>query len=265
MSSIKTDIRPLVGVTADTTMDGLHRVHQAGEKYLASVVHGANAIPVIIPSLPVALNSQDILEQLDGLLVTGGYSNIEPWRYGGATASADASTESTHEDAQRDNTTLQLIPDAITLGIPLLGICRGLQELNVAFGGTLHQKLHETGQFQEHRENKKAPLDVQYGPAHPVIIESGGILAAIAGTGEQMVNTVHMQGIDRLGKGLKVEARAPDGLIEAISVQNSKNFALAVQWHPEYRVSDNLLSMTIYQAFAEACRTRHFHRLNRHH
>ncbi len=254
-----TDIRPLIGVTADTTMDGLHRVHQAGEKYLASIVHGANAIPVIIPSLPVPLDSQDILSQLDGLLVTGGYSNIEPWRYGGAPAGPDA-----HEDAQRDNTTLQLIPDAIELGIPLLGICRGFQEMNVAFGGTLHQKLHETGQYQEHREDKKAPLDVQYGPAHPVTIEPGGILAAIAGTGEQMVNTVHMQGIDRLGEGLKIEACAPDGLIEAISVQNSKNFALAVQWHPEYKVSDNLFSMTIYQAFAEACRTRHYQRLHRH-
>ena len=254
-----TDIRPLIGVTADTTMDGLHRVHQAGEKYLASIVHGANAIPVIIPSLPVALNSQDILEQLDGLLVTGGYSNIEPWRYGGAPAGPDA-----HEDAQRDNTTLQLIPDAIELGIPLLGICRGFQEMNVAFGGTLHQKLHETGQYQEHREDKKAPLDVQYGPAHPIVIEPGGILAAIAGTGEQMVNTVHMQGIDRLGEGLKIEACAPDGLVEAISVQNSKNFALAVQWHPEYKVSENLFSMTIYQAFAEACRTRHYQRLHRH-
>ncbi|WP_066015211.1 gamma-glutamyl-gamma-aminobutyrate hydrolase family protein [Endozoicomonas atrinae] len=254
-----TDIRPLIGVTADTTMDGLHRVHQAGEKYLASIVHGANAIPVIIPSLPVALNSQDILEQLDGLLVTGGYSNIEPWRYGGAPAGPDA-----HEDAQRDNTTLQLIPDAIELGIPLLGICRGFQEMNVAFGGTLHQKLHETGQYQEHREDKKAPLDVQYGPAHPVVIEPGGILAAIAGTGEQMVNTVHMQGIDRLGEGLKIEACAPDGLVEAISVQNSKNFALAVQWHPEYKVSENLFSMTIYQAFAEACRTRHYQRFHRH-
>ncbi len=254
-----TDIRPLIGVTADTTMDGLHRVHQAGEKYLASIVHGANAIPVIIPSLPVPLDSQDILSQLDGLLVTGGYSNIEPCRYGGAPAGPDA-----HEDAQRDNTTLQLIPDAIELGIPLLGICRGFQEMNVAFGGTLHQKLHETGQYQEHREDKKSSLDVQYGPAHPVTIEPGGILAAITGTGEQMVNTVHMQGIDRLGEGLKIEACAPDGLIEAISVQNSKNFALAVQWHPEYKVSDNLFSMTIYQAFAEACRTRHYQRLHHH-
>ncbi len=250
-----TSSRPLIGVTADTTIDGLHRVHQAGEKYLSSVVHGANAIPVIIPSLPVPLDSQQILSQLDGLLVTGGYSNIEPWRYSGAPAGPGA-----HEDPQRDNTTLQLIPDAIELGIPLLGICRGFQEMNVAFGGTLHQKLHEIGQYIEHREDKTAPLDTQYGPAHSITIEAGGLLASITSSSTQMVNSVHMQGINRLGDGLNIEARAPDGLIEAISVQDSKNFALAVQWHPEYKVAENDFSMTIYQAFAEACRSRHYAR-----
>ncbi|WP_299727581.1 gamma-glutamyl-gamma-aminobutyrate hydrolase family protein [uncultured Endozoicomonas sp.] len=252
-----TNTRPLIGVTADTTMDGLHRVHQAGEKYITSVVHGANGIPVIIPSLPEPLDSHQILSQLDGILITGGYSNIQPPRYGGAPAGPDA-----HEDAQRDQSTLQFIPDAIDMGIPILGICRGLQELNVAYGGTLHQKLHETGRYQEHREDKSTPLDTQYGPAHPVHIQAGGLLAAIAGTKEQIVNSVHMQGIDQLGAGLNVEAVAPDGLIEAISVSGSKNFALAVQWHPEYRVTENLFSMTIYQAFAEACRTRHYERHN---
>ncbi|WBA83138.1 gamma-glutamyl-gamma-aminobutyrate hydrolase family protein [Endozoicomonas sp. GU-1] len=123
---MKTDTRPLIGVTADTAMDGLHRVHQAGEKYLTSVVHAANALPVIIPSLPVPLDSQDTLSQLDGLLVTGAYSNTEPRRYGSAPANSDVSKESAHHDSQRDNTTLQLIPDAIALGIPLLGICRNL-------------------------------------------------------------------------------------------------------------------------------------------
>ncbi|KEI70965.1 gamma-glutamyl-gamma-aminobutyrate hydrolase family protein [Endozoicomonas elysicola] len=250
-----THFRPLIGVTADTTIDGLHRVHQAGEKYLSSVVHGANAIPVIIPSLPAPLDSQHILSQLDGLLVTGGYSNIEPWRYSGAPAGPGA-----HEDPQRDNTTLQLIPDAIELGIPLLGICRGFQEMNVAFGGTLHQKLHDVGQYIEHREDKTAPLDTQYGPAHSITIEAGGLLSSITSSSTQMVNSVHMQGINRLGDGLNIEARAPDGLIEAISVQDSKSFALAVQWHPEYKVAENDFSMTIYQAFAEACRSRHYAR-----
>lgn len=250
-----TNSRPLIGVTADTTMDGLHRVHQAGEKYLSSVVHGANAIPVIIPSLPVPLDSQQILSQLDGLLVTGGYSNIEPWRYSGAPEGSNA-----HEDPQRDTSTLQLIPDVIELGIPLLGICRGFQEMNVAFGGTLHQKLHDVGKYIEHREDKTAPLDTQYGPAHAITLEPGGLLASMAGSGSQMVNSVHMQGINRLGDGLNVEARAPDGLIEAISVQGSKNFALAVQWHPEYKVTENDFSMTIYQAFAEACRSRRYSR-----
>ncbi|MFK0573161.1 gamma-glutamyl-gamma-aminobutyrate hydrolase family protein [Endozoicomonas sp.] len=254
-----TDSRPLIGVTSDTTMDGLHRVHQAGEKYLASVVHGANAIPVIIPSLPVPvpLNNRQILSQLDGLLVTGGYSNIEPWRYSCGYSGAPAERHA-HDDPQRDTSTLQLIPDAIELGIPLLGICRGFQEMNVAYGGTLHQKLHTVGRYIEHREDKMAPLDTQYGPAHSITIEADGLLASITRSDTQMVNSVHRQGIDRLGDGLRVEARAPDDLIEAISVQDSKNFALAIQWHPEYKVTENHFSMTIYQAFSEACRSRHY-------
>ena len=252
-----TDSRPLVGITADTSLDGPHRVHQTGEKYLTSVVDGAHAIPVIIPSL--ALPGRDILDQIDGLLVTGSYSNIEPWRYG-ATCPENSDD---HRDAQRDETTLSLIPDAVALGVPVLAICRGLQEMNVAYGGTLHQKVHEVGLFMEHREDKTAPLNVQYGLAHAIAIEPDGILATIAGTGAQMVNTVHGQGIDRLGTGLQVEARAPDGLIEAISVTNSKQFTLAVQWHPEYRVTDNPFSMLIYQAFANACRLRKKHRTQR--
>ena len=246
--------RPLIGVTADTNLDGPHRVHQVGEKYLTSVVDGAQAIPVIIPSLP--LSSRDILSQIDGLLVTGSYSNIEPWRYG----VISPETASDPRDAQRDEVTLSLIPEAVAQGVPVLAICRGLQEMNVAYGGTLHQRVHEVAQFMDHREDKTAPLDVQYALAHAVAIEPDGILAAIAGTGAQMVNTVHGQGIDRLGTGLQVEARAPDGLIEAISVTGSKQFALAVQWHPEYRVLDHPFNTLIYQAFADACRLRQQYR-----
>ena len=246
--------RPLIGVTADTYLDGPHLVHQAGEKYLTSVVDGAHAIPVIIPSL--RLPSREILSQIDGLLVTGSYSNIEPWRYG----VISPETVNDQRDAQRDETTLSLIPDAVSLGVPVLAICRGLQEMNVAYGGTLHQKVHEVGLFMDHREDKMAPLDVRYGLAHAIAIEPDGILATIAGTGAQMVNTVHGQGIDRLGAGLQVEARAPDGLIEAISVTGSEQFALAVQWHPEYRVIDHPFSMLIYQAFANACRLRQKYR-----
>lgn len=128
--------------------------------------------------------------------------------------------------------------------------------MNVAFGGTLHQQLHEVGQYIEHREDKSAPLDVQYGDAHSITIEPGGLLEQIAGSGERMVNSVHMQGIDRLGADLQIEARAPDGLIEAISVSNSRAFALAVQWHPEYKATRNPFSMTMYRAFSEACQLR---------
>ncbi len=246
---------PLIGVTADTSAAGPHRVHQADEKYLTSVITGTNGTPVIIPSL--TMPGADVLSYIDGLLVTGSYSNIEPWRYGASSAGDDC------RDAQRDESLLSLIPEAIRQGVPVLAICRGLQEMNVAYGGTLHQRLHEVGSFMEHREDKTAPLDVRYGLGHAIAIEPGGILSAIAGTNAQMVNTVHGQGIDRLGSGLQVEARAPDGLIEAISVTDSIQFALGVQWHPEYRLTENPFSILIYQAFAKACRLRQQQRLQR--
>lgn len=242
---------PLIGVTSDVDGQGLHPLIQTGEKYLTSVVKGMGAIPVIIPSLPDPLDCEMLLSRLDGILVTGAYANIEPWRYGGAPAGADA-----HEDPQRDATTFALIPAAVRMGVPLLGICRGFQEMNVIYGGTLHQKLHETGRFIEHREDKSAPLEVQYGDSHAITIEPDGLLARMTDFTRSMVNSVHMQGIDRLGEGLRVEARAPDGLIEAISVIDSPAFAFAVQWHPEFRVGENPLSMDIYQAFNKACVTR---------
>ena len=243
--------RPLIGVTTDSATQGLHKVLQASEKYMVSVVEAAGGIPVMIPSLPNPLDIKGLLARLDGVLVTGAYANIEPWRYGGAPFGADAC-----EDPQRDATTLSLIPTAIEMGVPLLGICRGFQELNVVYGGSLHQKLHEVGGFIEHREDPSDPLEVQYGDSHSVAIEPGGLLEHIAGSGERIVNSVHMQGIDRLGGGLLVEARATDGLIEAISVKDSANFAFAVQWHPEFAVTQNPFYLTIYQAFAEACTTR---------
>src|SRR5690606_12041234 len=128
--------------------------------------------------------------------------------------------------------------------------------LNVALGGTLLQRVHETPGRMDHREDASAPLEVQYGPAHPIRIEQGGLLATIAGGGEHIVNTVHGQGIDRLAPGLRVEARAPDGLIEAVSLPSAPAFTLGVQFHPEWRVLENPFYMAIFRAFGDACRQR---------
>jgi len=140
--------------------------------------------------------------------------------------------------------------------VPVLGICRGFQEMNVAFGGTLHQRLHEVAGHLDHRDDETQPLEVQYGPAHDVTLEPGGVLRSLAASDRIQVNSLHNQGIDRLGAELAVEARAPDGVIEAFRVRDAQRFALAVQWHPEWKVMSNPFSRALFAAFGRASRER---------
>ena len=232
-------------------MLGLHPTQTVGEKYVRAVIDGADCLPLLIPSLEPATDLRATLAELDGLLLTGAYSNIEPHRY-----SEEPSWEGNLHDPVRDANTLNIVPLAIAMKIPVLAVCRGLQEVNVALGGTLHQKVHETPGFHNHREDKDAPLDVQYGPAHPIDLTPGGLLAGIAGGDVAMVNSLHGQGIRTLAPGCVVEARARDGLIEAIRLDAPEPFLLAVQWHPEWKVRENPFYLGIFQAFAAACRER---------
>ncbi|MBE1274947.1 gamma-glutamyl-gamma-aminobutyrate hydrolase family protein [Enterovibrio baiacu] len=242
---------PMVGVSGCTSQLGLHPFHIAGDKYLKGVSDGANCCPLIIPALGDALPMRDLLSSLDGILFTGSPSNIEPHHYSGT-----PSEPGTEHDPARDATTLPLMKLALEMGVPFLAICRGFQEMNVVMGGTLHQKLHDVGGFIEHREDKTAPVDIQYGLSHTVNIEPGGILCEAWGRTSADVNSVHTQGIDRLGEGLRPEATAPDGLIEAMSVINAKQFALGVQWHPEWKVTKNPFYSAIFEVFGNACRQR---------
>jgi putative glutamine amidotransferase len=204
---------------------------------------------LLLPSLvpPVAL--RETRERLDGLLLTGSYSNIEPHHYGD-----EASWPDNLHDPARDAATLAIVPLAIEMKLPILAVCRGLQEVNVALGGSLHQKVHETPGFQDHREDSEATLDSQYAAAHSVRLAAGGLLEAIAGSSQAKVNSLHGQGIRTLGRGLRVEATASDGLIEAVSLQSGEAFLLAVQWHPEWKVRENAFYFGIFQAFGAACR-----------
>ncbi len=240
---------PLIGVTACSKQIGLHAYHISGDKYVRAVASAAKGLPLILPSLANLLTSSDILDALDGILFTGSPSNIEPFHYKGP-----ASAPSTAHDSARDATTLPLIRAAVEAGVPVLGICRGFQEMNVAFGGSLHQKVHEAGPYMDHREDDSLPLEGQYAPSHPVHVQPGGVLAGLGLASEIQVNSIHGQGIERLAPGLRVEAVAPDGLIEAVSVIEGKAFALGVQWHPEWQVSSNPDYLAIFQAFGDACR-----------
>ena len=241
--------RPLVGVISDRRMVGEHPFHMVGEKYLRAVADGADAYPVALPSLTEGFDVLDILDRLDGLFLTGSPSNVEPRHYLG-----EPSEPGTWHDPDRDLATLALIPAAIRVGMPLMAVCRGLQEMNVAFGGSLHQKVHEQPEYHSHKEDPDDPLDVQYGPAHEVRFVEGGMLQKICGEQGAMVNSLHSQAIDRLGADLVVEAQADDGLIEAFTVSGAPGFTLAVQWHPEWKVRENAVSLSIFRAFGNACR-----------
>lgn len=243
--------RPLIGIPADRRMVGHHHFHMVGEKYARAVIDAAGAAPVLIPSLAEELGFEELLERLDGLLFTGSPSNVEPRHYDGP-----PSSPGTLHDPARDATTLPLIRKAVEAGVPVFGICRGFQEMNVAFGGTLHQKLHEVPGLLDHRDDESQPLEVQYGPAHDVTLEPGGVLRSLADQDRVRVNSLHSQGIDRLGPPLAVEARAPDGVVEAFRVRAAQSFALAVQWHPEWKVLANPFSRALFAAFGQAAAQR---------
>jgi putative glutamine amidotransferase len=243
--------RPLIGISADRRVVGYHHYHMVGEKYARALMDAAGAAPVVIPSLAEELQFEELIERLDGLLFTGSPSNVEPHHYQGT-----PSEPGTLHDPARDATTLPLIRKAVAAGVPVFGICRGFQEMNVAFGGTLHQKLHEVPGNLDHRDDESLPLEVQYGPAHDVTLEPGGLLRSLASADSIRVNSLHNQGINRLGSALDVEARAPDGVIEAFRVHGSQRFALAVQWHPEWQVMQNPFSRAVFAAFGDSCRER---------
>ena len=241
---------PRVGLPTYHKQIGAHPFLAVGEKYVRAVVDGAGCLPLLVPTLDPVLPLREVLAGLDGLLLTGAVSNIEPHHY-----SDESSYEGNLLDPRRDATNLPLIPLAIEMGVPVLAICRGFQEVNVAFGGTLYQKVHEQPGFMDHRENKDDPLDVQYGPAHDIALVPGGVLAGLAGDTRATVNSLHGQGVRRLGEGLVVEAQAPDGLVEAFR-HDGPAFMLAVQWHPEWKVRENAFYLATFRAFGDACRAR---------
>jgi putative glutamine amidotransferase len=232
-------------------MLGDHAFQMVGEKYIEAVREGSGAVPLLIPALEPPLRLDELLNSVDGLLFTGSHSNVAPRHYGG-----EEPRKNTLLDEHRDATALPLMRAAEEAGLPMLCICRGFQELNVAFGGTLHQHLHEVKGYSDHRVgDRKRSLEKQYAPVHDVLVAPGGVLAKLL-EGQQSfaVNSLHGQGIDKLAPPLKLEAKATDGAIEAASMASAPAFLLGVQWHPEYRHAENPVSRAIFSAFGDAVR-----------
>lgn len=223
--------------------------YTVGRKYIEAVeLAGAQAwvVPGLVPE-----DIAQVLDFVDGVLLTGSPSNVDPSLFG----------EAVHDpaqplDARRDAWVLPLVRAAVARGTPLLGICRGLQEINVALGGSLLQAVHETPGLADHRAPTGDDEERVYGPSHEVVVEPGGQLARLLDVTRFAVNSLHVQGIHTVAPGLRVEARAPDGLPEAISVPRAP-FALAVQWHPEWRAAHNPVSQRLLAAFGHACRAEH--------
>jgi len=244
-----------IGVSADCKRVNSQSSHAVSEKYLTAVAEIAGGIPLIIPALARRLDLERLLDRLDGLLLTGSLSNLHP-EYYATTATAE------HEpfDRARDALTIGqadapgLIPLALERGLPLLAICRGFQELNVAFGGSLHPAIHHIPGRLDHRWPESEDPDQQYALQHSVRFVAGGEFARRFATDEIQVNSLHRQGIAELAPGLTAEGHAPDGTIEALSVDNAVGFALGVQWHPEYRAAENPFSQRLFQAFGAAAR-----------
>ncbi|MDN2708018.1 gamma-glutamyl-gamma-aminobutyrate hydrolase family protein [Janthinobacterium sp. SUN118] len=242
--------RPIVLVPACQRQLGNHAWHMAQDKYLHAVLRGADCMPLLLPALGADADLEAALRIADGVMLTGSASNVDARLYG-----EDILHPELPQDPARDATTLPLIRAALARQLPLLAICRGFQEVNVALGGSLHQAVHAVPGMLDHRENVLDPLGRQYAPAHRVKLAPEGLLSRLlGGEGEMMVNSLHGQGIARLADGLLVEALADDGLVEAYTVASAAGFTLAVQWHPEWRVEDNPHAMRLFGGFGQACR-----------
>jgi putative glutamine amidotransferase len=225
--------------------------HAVGEKYATAVMIGAKSLPWLLPAFGPQFDMAAVIDKLDGLLVTGSLSNVAVHHYGGDTDRPDSP-----QDPLRDATTLPMIRVALDAGLPLFCICRGIQELNVVLGGTLDTHVHKTSGRLDHRAPPDVPMDDKYLPRHTVTFIPDGQFARILGTTEIRVNSLHWQGIAKPAPGLTVEGRAEDGVVEAVSVKDARNFALGVQWHPEFRVWENPVSMKLFGAFGDAVRAR---------
>jgi len=245
-------IQPLVAVSTDVKQFENYTWHAAPRQYLDAAISVSNVFPVLVPSFGDRLDLDELLSSVDGVMITGSKSNVHPSLYGG-----DASEANGPYDHDRDATTLPLIRRAIELGVPLLAICRGIQEMNVALGGTLHTEVQEIEGRIDHRAPVSDVQDERFAIRQTVTIKPGSCLAGIFGSGAVPVNSVHRQAVDRLGARLQVEAVAEDGTVEAVSVVDSPAFAVGVQWHPEYWAKTDDASAKVFRAFGDAARMHH--------
>ncbi|MBO0346998.1 gamma-glutamyl-gamma-aminobutyrate hydrolase family protein [Roseibium limicola] len=241
--------KPLVLVSADVKFFEGYSWHAAPDTYLKALINTADVTPLVLPSFGDEIDIDGLLERVDGVLATGSRSNVSPDLYGEEPTEANGPY-----DPGRDATTLPLLRKAIEKGVPVFAICRGMQELNVAMGGTLHTEIQDIDGRHDHRAPTSDVPDERFRIAHPIQVEEGSCIAGIFGGKPVAVNSLHRQAVGTLGKGLKVEARAEDGTVEAVTAAHAPGYVMATQWHPEYWASSDEPSQQLFKAFGDATR-----------
>ena len=246
-------MKPLVGISCCTKLFGTYGMpnHAASDTYVRAVDQVMGGVPVLLPANGDAADVDTLLDRLDGIILTGSRSNVAPCLYGGPDHA-----DGTPEDPKRDAVTMRLVRGAVERGVPLLAICRGLQEFNVALGGTLHQRLQDIEGRLDHSTPLHPDPRVRTGKAHAIRVVPGSWLHRVSGAEDLRVNSLHNQGIDQLAPGLVAEAVAPDGTIEAVHFPGARALAVGVQWHPEYDFPTDAVSWAIFEQFAAALRGR---------
>lgn len=244
-----TDTRPVLGVISCNRSTDNQAAQVVMTRYLNSALTYADAAALLVPAMPALMQAREVAPRLDGLLLTGTPSNLDPKRYGELIDDAPGPF-----DPDRDEMTADLIEAMLALGKPVFGICRGFQELNVAFGGTLRRDMAEHPELIPHHAPSELGFSEYFDHKHPVTLTEGGLLQRAYAKSELDVVSVHYQGVDRLGAGLTVEARAPDGVIEAVSAEVNGAPVLAVQWHPEWNAHERPESQLFFRMLGRALR-----------
>ncbi len=241
---------PVVGIIGNAHLiNDQYPVHAGGRMNSEAIARVSAALPLIVPSDPDIVDIEKLKDTCDGFLFTGGRPNVHPEEYGEPATEAHGNF-----DRARDSLALRLIRDCVASGQPILAICRGFQELNVAMGGSLYPEIRDLPGRMNHRMPPDGTIEEKFALRHDVTLTEGGVFHRIFGASVVRTNTLHGQGIKRVGDRIIVDGRAEDGTEEAIYVEGAPGFALGVQWHPEYQAAEDPVSRPLFQAFGSAVR-----------
>ena len=240
--------RPVVGIIGNSAfLNETYPVHAGGTMNSVAVAEVAGCMPLIIPSDPCLVSVAELLDLCDGFLLTGGRPNVHPSEYGEEETPAHGAF-----DRCRDAITLPLVRACVERGQPILGICRGFQEVNVAMGGTLYPEIRDLPGRMNHRMPPDGTIEEKFALRHVVTLSKDGPFARIFGAEEVLTNTLHGQGIAKPGARVVIDGTAPDGTPEAIYIKDAPGFTLSVQWHPEWRAGEDPVSRPLFEAFGKA-------------